>query len=316
MGTAVANADVATDPSVVAAKRQLDGSQQVWIDLGVEAGLLVASSVPGVGWAVDSVQLAANVASGNYGAAILDGIGFIPFGGDFIKGFLRGRRLRRAMRAADEALALARRGVERATAFARRRMASAQHWAQIRLRRQDILDDYPNCQREACRRERDARLGQVSNLPTNGRWVDANGNPVPAGEGIFVPNSERARSALSQTTNPATGRPFKGVPYENGVPDFSHFPPPGHAAPRGGAYSVEIDQALGPSPAGRPNANRDADRGNAFAEFRNTYPDTPEPAGGVWHHTQDGVTMQYVDRDVHTAATHTGSASVNTTPTY
>lgn len=316
MGTAVANADVSADPGVVAAQRQLDSSQQVWIDLGVEAGLLVASSVPGAGWAVDSVQLAANVASGNYGAAILDGIGLIPFGGDFIKGFFRGRRLRRAMQAADEALDLARRGVERATTFARRRMASAEHWAQIRRRRRDILDEYPNCQREACRRERDARLGQVSNLPTNGRWANPDGSPAPAGSGMFIPNSPAARNKLSNTINPETGRPFEGVPYNNGVPDFSAFPPPGQAAPGGGVYTVEINQALGPNPVDNPKANRNADRGNAFAEFRNVYPDRPEPSGGVWHHTDDGVTMQYVDRDIHLAATHTGSASVNTSPTY
>lgn len=49
MGSTVRNADISGDASVAAAQRRLDDATQVWIDVGVEAGLLVASSVPGVG---------------------------------------------------------------------------------------------------------------------------------------------------------------------------------------------------------------------------------------------------------------------------
>lgn len=309
MGQSVANADVAADPGVRAAQGALDTAQSRWVDLGVEMGLLVASTSPVGGQVADGISLARNVAGGNYGAALLDGIGFIPLGGDLIKGFFRGRSLRRAMLQADEALGVARAGLQRATSFARRRMASAQHWAQIRRRRQEVMDRYPNCRTAACRRDRDAELGRISNLPTNGRWVDADGNPVPAGTGQFVPNNPRAQAAIARARD-AEGNPMTGVPYVDGQPDFSRFPPPGSAAPNGGAYTVEIDQAIGPN----VDANRVADRGNAYAATRDTYPGSAEPSGGVWHHTDDGVTMQYVDPDIHAAATHTGSASVNASP--
>ena len=102
MGNNVANADIAGDPNVASAQRTLDSATQAWIDVGVEAGLLVASSVPGIGWAADTVSLARSAAAGDVAGVIIDAIGFIPFGGDAIKGFFRGRKIRRAMQAADD----------------------------------------------------------------------------------------------------------------------------------------------------------------------------------------------------------------------
>ncbi|KGJ02595.1 hypothetical protein IT41_17130 [Paracoccus halophilus] len=87
MGSTVRNADISGDAGVAAARRNLDDATQVWIDVGVEAGLLVASSVPGVGWAADTVSLARSAAAGDIGGVVMDVIGFIPFGGDAIKGF-------------------------------------------------------------------------------------------------------------------------------------------------------------------------------------------------------------------------------------
>ncbi len=67
MGNNVRNADIAGDPNVATAQRNLDSATQAWIDVGVEAGLLVASSIPGAGWAADSVSLARSVAAGDVG---------------------------------------------------------------------------------------------------------------------------------------------------------------------------------------------------------------------------------------------------------
>ena len=279
---------------------------QVWVDLGIEAGLLVASSSPVGGQIADGISLSRNVAGGNYGAAVVDAIGFIPFGGDAIKGLLRGRSIARRMRQADEALGAARAALSRAQTFARRRVAASQYWGAIKRRRDAIKDRYRNCRRGPCADERDRELERQSNLPSrqNGEWRDANGNRVPAGEGNFVPNpGTRMHDALSQHQNPVTG-----IPYSDGQPDLSGFPPLGRngAAPDGRAYSVEIDQSL--------TGDRNADAHAAWQQRGRDYPGTRNPSGGHWHHTGDGVTMQYVDENVHGALSHQGGVAMNTSP--
>ena len=244
MGDSVRNADIAGDPGVAAAQRNLDAAQQAWVDIGIEAGLLVASSSPVGGQIADGISFSRNVAQGNYGGALLDAIGFVPVGGDLIKGFFRGRRIRRAMQAADDALGAARTAMTRATTFARRRAAASQYWGAIRRRRDAIKDRYRNCRRGPCADERDRALERQSRLPSreNGTWQDSNGNRVPAGEGNFVPNpGTRMHDALSRHQSPVTG-----IPYSNGQPDLSGFPPLGRggADPNGRAYSVDIEQSL------------------------------------------------------------------------
>ena len=197
MGNAVRNADISGDQGVASAQRTLDGATQMWIDLGVEAGLLVASSVPGVGWAADTVSLARSAAAGDIGGVIMDAIGFIPFGGDAVKGFFRGRRIARAMRVADKALAAARTGLSRAQAFARRRMAASRYWRGIQRRRQEILDRYRSCRQAQCREAMQQELEGVTRLPSrrHGQWRNADGSPALPGEGVFVPNEGLRMSA-------------------------------------------------------------------------------------------------------------------------
>jgi hypothetical protein len=309
MGNRARIADVSGTPEVQAAQGRLNTAQQQWVDIGIEAGMLVASTNPVGGQVVDGISLARNVAAGDYGGALVDAIGFIPFGGDAIKGFFRGRKIARAMRAADDALAAARTGMARATEFAKRRLAASEYWQAIQRRRQAILDKYANCRRKECADDRDRELEAQSNLPSreNGDWVDANGNRVPAGTGNFVPKEgTRLHDALTAHQNPVTG-----IPYTNGQPDLSGFPPPGrgNAGPNGGAYSVEIPQAIGAD----RTANGVADRNAAWGEWRQQYGTTNgDPQGGNWHHTGDGVTMQYVDREVHGALSHQGAGSMNT----
>ncbi len=127
MGNRARTADVSSTPEVQAAQGRLNTAQQQWVDVGIEAGLLVASLNPVGGQIADGISLARNVAGGNYGAALVDAIGFVPFGGDIIKGIFGGRRIARAMRAADDALAAARTGMARATEFAKRRLAASEY---------------------------------------------------------------------------------------------------------------------------------------------------------------------------------------------
>ena len=155
---------------------------------------------------------------------------------------------------------------------------------------------------------RDAELERTTRLPSRnqGDWVDANGNRVPAGHGTFRPREgTRLHDALSAHQNPVTG-----ITYRNGEPDLSGFPPLGrnNSAPDGRAYSVEIEQSL--------DGDRMADAAAAWRQRAEDYPRTRNPEGGQWHHTGDGVTMQYVDAEVHRSLAHQGGVAMNTSPEF
>lgn len=293
-------------PEVVSARNGMTAAEQQLIDLGIEAGLLVASTSPVGGQIADGISLARNVSAGNYGAAIVDGIGMIPFGGDLIKGFFRGRSIQRRVRQANEALQTARQAVTRARDAARRtmgarnlrRQASQRYWDDVRRRRQEVMDEFKDCDIAACRAERDRRLRQINRLPANGgRWVDEAGNPVSAGSGRWLPDEGTPlHDALSRHQQPVSG-----VPFNDGKPDFSGFPPQGFdEVPR-----VEIDMS----------GNSGTDITAAQRAFRDqTGVDTRTMRQGTWHHEPDGVTMSYVDRKVHTAYQRPDGTSNSGTP--
>lgn len=280
-------------PQVVEARGPLTAAERELIDLGIEAGLLVASSSPVGGQIADGISLARNASAGNYGAALVDGIGMIPFGGDLVKGFFRGISINRRVRRANAALTAAREGIVRARNAARqalgtralRSRAATKYWDDIKARRQRIMDDFKDCDAPACRAERDRQLRQVSRLPaTRGRWVDDAGNPVPAGTGRWRPDEGTPlHSALSRHQNPVDG-----VPFNDGKPDFSDFPPRGFDE----VPTTQIDMS----------GTSATDISAAQRAFRDeTGINTRGNRNGTWHHEPDGVTMSYVDKDVHTA---------------
>lgn len=196
MGNALSGVEApVNDPGVRAAQSRLDDASQAWVDVGIEAGLLVASSSPVGGQVADGISLARNGAAGNYVDAIVDGVGFVPVLGDLFKGFFRGRKIKRAIETADKALGAAREGLSRAKEIARRRIASTQFWGAIKRRRDDILKKYKNCNAAACRKQRDDELRAMYrengvNLPaeSTGAWKNADGTPAALGEGMFVPD--------------------------------------------------------------------------------------------------------------------------------
>ena len=172
-------------------------------------------------------------------------------------------------------------------------------WSQ----RDEIMERYRGCTVQQCR-ARDAELGRVSRLPdpNSGTWRNADGTPAAAGDGLFVPNEgTNLHAALSRHPNGA-----QGIPYNNGQADLSAFPPRGSAGPNGKPYSVEIQQSL--------DGDRAADRSAAWGQWRQDFPGKADPSRGVWHHTGDGVTMQYVDESVHGALAHQGGVAMNTSP--
>lgn len=274
-------------------------------ELATEAGWLAASNTPVLGTFVDVGQGLANAWNGRWGEALLDLGGVVPGIGDGAKTAVRGTRIARA--AARDALA-------RARLFARRRAAATRYWRGVRGRRNEIIDKYKNCRTQACARARDAELRQVSRLPANGgRWTDRNGNPVPAGSGYWKPDEgTNLADALSKHPNG-----HLGVPFRDGKPDFSGFPPKGFdTAPR-----VEIEMS-GDSNADVWAAHRAfQERTGIRTEGRNA------DRNGTWHHEPDGVTMTYVDRRIHTGyrdtdgnvnsgTPHAGGDSMMRDPTY
>ncbi|SFA62709.1 A nuclease of the HNH/ENDO VII superfamily with conserved WHH [Paracoccus halophilus] len=315
MGNALSGVEAPLDdPGVVAAQSRLDDASRVWVDVGIEAGLLVASSSPVGGQVADGISLARNVAAGNYVDAIVDGVGFVPVLGDLFKGFFRGRKIKRAVEAADKALDAARSGLKRAQEIARRRIASTRYWDAIKRRRDEILKKYESCSKAPCRKQRDDELRAMYrengvNLPaeSTGTWKNADGTPAPLGEGIFVPDPNDPVGAKLADSLEYHG--VNGVPYSNGQPDLSGFPPPGAAGPDGKVWSVDIEQSL--------SGSRDLDKRASWAAWREQYgADFSDPYDGHWHHSGNGSTMQYVDQDIHSALSHTGDASINQTPEF
>ena len=312
MTTILDRTSVPDTPAVRTAQGQLDSATQAWIDAGVEAGLFAASLHPTGGQIADGISLARNVSAGNYGAAVVDGIGMVPVVGDIFKGLFRGRRIADAVRAADSALAAARANMQRVSEIARRKVAAQTLTRRMQARRDEILDRYRGCNEATCRARRDEELRDLygrGNLPAEGTgsFRNPDGSPAPVGEGVFVPDPSNPTGARLAAALEDHGT--SGIPYTNGRPDLSGFPPPGSAAPNGRAWSVEIEQSI--------TGDRIADRDASWGAWRERYgADYPEPTVGHWHHAGDGATMQFVDARIHGRLSHVGDASINQSPEF
>ena len=259
--------------------------------LGREAALLGASNIPVAGTVIDVGQALWNAWNGRWADAALDIAGAVPGGGDAAKTTIRGQRIARAVASIGRRLDAAKDALSRARLFARRQAASSRYWRSIRGRRNAIIQEYPNCRTGRCAQERDARLRQVSRLPaTRGRWVDRHGNPAPAGSGYWKPDPDSPLAdALSRHPNG-----HLGVPFRDGRPDFSAFPASGA---RGHDPTVRIDMS-GNSTTDIKEAGRVfEERTGVITTGRGLFRDR----SGTWHHEPDGVTMRYVDKDIHTA---------------
>ncbi len=107
----------------------------------------------------------------------------------------------------------------------------------------------------------------------------------PIGPGIEFLNILQARrnAHLAGKNHPVTGIPFD----QNGYPDFSSV----------SAANVKIGFT--------GSRGKDVKLANAAAGFDRT------PEGYVWHHHQDGTTMQLVPRDIHRQTGHDGGFAGN-----
>jgi hypothetical protein len=193
--------------------------------------------------------------------------------------------------------------------IARRKVAARALHGAMRRRRDAIMRKYEGCNNATCRAQRDEELRDLygrGNLPAEGTgsFRNADGSPAPVGEGVFVPDRSSRTGADLADALEDHGR--TGIPYSNGRPDLSGFPPPGSAAPNGRAWSVEIEQSL--------TGDRVADRNASWGAWRDAHgANNRDPRGGNWHHSGDGATMQYVDQRIHGSLSHVGDAATNQT---
>lgn len=259
--------------------------------LGREAALLGASNIPVVGTVFDVGQGLWNAWNGRWADAALDLAGVVPGGGDAAKTAVRGTRIAKAVARVGKQLDAAKAALSRARSLARTRAAATRYWKSIKRKRDQIIRDSKKCKKGNCAKKRDEELGKLSRLPkTGGKWVDKNGNPVPAGSGYWKPDDDTPLAkALAKHPNGD-----RGVPFNDGKPDFSGFPAPGA---KGHDPTVQIEMS-GSSSSDISAASRAfKDRTGISTTGRSSGRDR----SGTWHHEPDGVTMRYVDKDVHTA---------------
>ena len=259
--------------------------------LGREAALLGASNIPVVGSAIDIGQGLWNAWNGRWGEALLDLAGAFPGAGDTAKTSIRGARIAKTIARIGKKLDTAKAALSRARGFARTRSAAKRYWKSIKRKRDKIIRDSKKCKTGNCAKKRDDALRKLSRLPKNGgKWVDKHGRPVPAGSGYWKPDPGTSlEKALKKHKNG-----HLGVPFKDGKPDFSGFPAPGI---KGHDPTVQINM--------KGNRTSDIKEAGQIFKERTGIATTGKSKGrdrtGTWHHEDDGVTMRYVDKDVHTA---------------
>lgn len=307
------NTQAPDTPDVRAAQTRLDAAQAEWVDAGVEAGLLVASLSPVGGRSLTvslwrATWLAAITAQRLWTVSALFRClaTYSKAGSEAV--------VARRVQQAEELLSAGRRQFQHVSELARRKAASGVLRRRMQQRRDNIMRKYEGCQDEVCRAAGDAELrdmysqhGRNLSAESTGSFRNPDGSPAPPGEGTFIPNpNDRTGGDLADALDEHGA---SGIPYSNGQPDLSGFPPRGSAGPDGNAWSVEIEQSL--------TGERGADRNASWGTWRDQYGDTHrDPSGGHWHHSGDGATMQYVDADIHGALSHSGDASINQSPEF
>jgi A nuclease of the HNH/ENDO VII superfamily with conserved WHH len=250
----------------------LSSMNSAYRELAIDAGLAVGGAVPMVGWAADAVALGRSWTSGTWTDVIFDLAGFVPALGDTAKG---GRILAK-IDDLRRTLDIANTAVGRM--FQGTREAATKYWADIAKAREEAYQAaVARCSgRQPCIDALPSRKGpQYNNAPsTGGRWDGERG------DGVWHPDGG--------------GAPIK---YTNGFPDFS-----GHVVTSGGVPGrVEI-----------PMTGTSSDRNLADRAMQDLTgdPNWTRPPGTVWHHKEDGVTMELIPSAINSRYGHTGGSAL------
>ncbi|MFM4723481.1 hypothetical protein [Aeromonas sp. R4-2] len=279
-------------PEIEAARKDVMEMESKFNAVVVDSGLAAAGMAPPpFGTAADVVSLGRSLFTGDWGGAALDALGLIPIFGDAAKG------TKIAAKVADVTAALSKaKAALNTKLFASTRENAKKYWNEIikKNRAKNLDKELKKCTTEECRRLAKGKM-DPGRLPSSkkGSWVGPDGKPCPEGTGMYKPDPEKNKSLYEAVKRHGK----EGVPFKDGHPDFSGFPPlkDGKAIGDGGKpYQVEI--------AMEGNANDFQSARNAYREkYGKNFDRVNNDRVGAWHHEPDGVTMSFVDKSVHHA---------------
>ncbi|EHD21391.1 HNH endonuclease [Brenneria nigrifluens] len=297
-------------PEIEADRKKVLEMESQYSELIIDGGLAAAGAAPPpFGTAADIASLGRSLFKGDWSGAALDVLGLIPIAGDAAKAGKIAVKVEKVTEALSKAKAALNTKV-----FAATRENAKKYWKElIAKRKKEKLDsELGKCKTEECKKlarekfENDKSM-YPGRLPSSdkGKWVDKDGNPCPSGTGKYMPDPEKNPSLYD-----AVQRHGKdGIPFKDGHPDFSEFPPLKDGKPigeNGKPYQVEIDMT------GNSSDFKKAKK--TFSDKYNSTLSDAEWRSGTWHHESDGVTMTFVDKKIHTAYSdaETGMANSGT----
>ncbi|HDN9022285.1 TPA: HNH endonuclease [Aeromonas salmonicida] len=290
-----------SDTPEIEADRKKVMEMESQFDKAMMDSTLAAAGVapPPFGTAADVVSLGRSLFTGDWGGAALDALGLIPIFGDAAKG------TKIAAKVADVTAALSKaKAALNTKLFASTRENAKKYWNEIikKNRAKNLDKELKKCTTEECKKlakekfEKDKSM-DPGRLPSSekGSWVGPDGKPCPKGTGLYKPDPEKNKSLYEAVKRHGK----EGVPFKDGHPDFSEFPPLKGGEPigdRGKPYQVDIEMSSTSSRAQDNTACEAAYREKYGKDFDSSY-----DKFGTWHHEPDGVTMSFVDQKIHTA---------------
>ncbi|MCL2892051.1 HNH endonuclease [Brenneria tiliae] len=285
-------------PEIEADRKKVLEMESQYSELIIDGGLAAAGAAPPpFGTAADVASLGRSLFKGDWSGAALDVLGLIPIAGDAAKAGKIAAKVEKVTEALSKAKAALNTKV-----FAATRKNAKKYWNELiaRRKKEKLDSELGKCKTEECKKlarekfENDKSM-DPGRLPSSdkGKWVDKDGNPCPPGTGKYMPDPEKNPSLYD-----AVQRHGKdGIPFKDGHPDFSGFPPlkEGKAIGENGKpYQVEIDMS--------GNSKLDiASSKVAYTEKFGSKMSFQDEKLGTWHHESDGVTMSFIDKDIHTA---------------
>lgn len=234
----------------------------------------------------DGISAVMSVAKGDWIGAGLSAVSMIPYLGDAVAKTAKGARALKKLEALASEIKSTMKALE--DAVAKRRIANRKAAAEeVRAARKEAANACAKCSAEQ-------KYG--TQLPSRGTWNP----PDSPGNGTW-------------TSDPVAGGGRYTVDYKDGYPDFTTAKgPDGKLIPMD---KVELPDMTGKSTDFR--AARDAMREKTGDPG---WPGTDgyAPPDKVWHHKEDGVTMELLPKELHdrsmsrggSGAAHTGGASI------
>lgn len=227
----------------------------------------------------DGLSMSLSLGTGDYWGAFWSGVSMVPYAGDAIAKPVKAARATKKAKELAEGLAKNTKILSKAQNAINIKKIDASKQAAEKARKARIVDKKGNCP-------------YGTNVPKRGSW-----DPNTPGHGVWTSESGHK------------------VPYENGYPQFDK------------AYKVENGVEVPamhpdgsveiPDMVGNRRTDNDMARVAMGEKLGKTRYETPD--GYIWHHKEDGTTMQLVRADFHggvDGANHAGGQAIVTEPGY